>query len=78
MTIMNLKRTTLRIDTDLKHAAEMQALEEDTTLQAIFNAALQQYLDKKAKVQAKKIVFHTHDLGAPLDHLGRSDYYPEP
>lgn len=75
---MNLTRTTLRIDTGLKQAAEKQAVEEDTTLQAIFNAALEQYLDKKAKNTARKIVFKTHDLKKPLDNLRRGDYYPKP
>jgi hypothetical protein len=74
---MNLTRTTLRINTNLKRAAEKQAAEEDTTLQAVFNEALEQYLDKRSKDTAKKIVFHTHDLGKPLDDLKRSDYYPE-
>lgn len=74
---MNLTRTTLRIDANLKRAAEQQAIEDDTTLQTIFNSALEQYLDKKAKVKARKIIFHTHDLGEPLDKLKRSDYYPK-
>ena len=74
---MKLTRTTLRINTSLKKAAEKRAAEEDTTLQAVFNEALGQYLDKKAKQTAQKIVFHTHDLGEPLDNLKRSDYYPE-
>jgi hypothetical protein len=75
---MNLTRTTLRINTNLKRAAELEAAREDTSLQAVFNAALEQYLDNKAKSLAKKIVFHTHDLGTPLDNLRRSDYYLEP
>lgn len=74
---MRLTRTTLRIDTNLKRAAEKRAIDEDTTLQAIFNDALEQYLDKKAKTKAHKIVFRTHDLGSPLDNLQRSDYYPK-
>lgn len=75
---MSVTRTTLRLDTALKREAEKQAAEEDTTLQAVFNAALAQYLDKKARVRAKNIVFRTHDLGEPLDNLSRSDFYPEP
>lgn len=74
---MNLTRTTLRINTDLKRAAEKRAAATDTTLQAVFNEALGQYLDNKAKQSAQKIVFHTHDLGKPLDNLKRSDYYPK-
>ncbi len=75
---MKLARTTLRLDTSLKRAAEKQAFDEDTTLQAIFNDALRHYLDTKAKNTARKIVFHTHDLGRPLNDLNRGDYYPKP
>jgi predicted transcriptional regulator len=74
---MNLTRTTLRLNTDLKRAAEKRALEEDTTLQAVLNEALEQYLNKQAEKTAQKIVFKTHDLGEPLDNLERVDYYPE-
>jgi ABC-type proline/glycine betaine transport system ATPase subunit len=73
-----MTRTTLRIQDDLKRAAQRRALEEDTTLQDVFNRALNQYLQTAAKSDAKKIVFITHDLGEPLDNLRRSDYYPEP
>jgi hypothetical protein len=73
---MNLTRTTLRINSNLKRAAEKRAAEQDTTLQAIFNDALAQYLDKQGKIKAQQIVFHTHDLGKPLDNLERDDYYP--
>lgn len=75
---MNLTRTTLRLDTNLKRAAEKQALDEDTTLQAIFNDALRDYLETKAKKTANRIVFRAHDLGKSLDNLTRSDYYPKP
>lgn len=71
-----LTRTTLRIDSNLKKIAEAEALAEDTTLQAIFNNALEQYLDSKAKAKAKSIIFRTHNLGESLDQLSRSDYYP--
>ena len=74
---MNLARTTLRINTNLKKAAEKQAAEEDTTLQVIFNNALEQYFNNKAKKKAQKIIFQTHDLGKPLDNLKRSDFYPK-
>lgn len=75
---MQLIRTTLRIKTNLKKAAEKRAVEEDISLQDIFNQALEDYLDKKALGKAKKLVFKTHDLGKPLDNLRRSDYYAEP
>lgn len=73
-----LVRTTLRIREDLKKNAERKALQDDVTLQDIFNRALEDYLNKEAKEEAKKIVFKTHDFGVPLDNLKRKDYYPEP
>lgn len=76
--VMQLVRTTLRIKTNLKKAAEKKAVEENRSLQDIFNHALEDYLDKKAWGKAKEIIFKTHDLGKPLDKLRRSDYYAEP
>jgi len=73
-----LLRTTLRVKENLKKAAEYRALEENTTLQEIFNRALENYLQEDAKKQAKKIVFKTHNLGVPLDNLAREDFYPRP
>lgn len=74
----NLVRTTLRLEENLKNIAERIALEENTTLQDIFNSALKIYLDKENKKKAKKIVFKTCDLGEPLDNLTRADYYTKP
>jgi hypothetical protein len=73
-----LVRTTLRIKESLKKSAELKALQEDISLQDIFNRALEHYLEKEAKVEAKRLVFKTHDLGKPLDTLKRADYYPKP
>lgn len=73
-----LVRTTLRIEQNLKKEADKLALEQDTTLQNIFNKALKTYLAKDAKKQAKKIVFKTHNLGVNLDNLTRDDFYPDP
>lgn len=70
-----LVRTTLRIEDHLKKDAQRKALEEDTTLQDIFNKALESYLQNQAKKEAKKIVFKTHDLGVALDNLTRDDIY---
>lgn len=75
---MQLVRTTLRIRENLKKSAEKRALEEDLTLQELFNRALEAYLEGKAKREAKKIVFKTHHLGEPLDNLTRDDFYPDP
>lgn len=73
-----LLRTTLRIEENLKKEAERKALQDDTTLQEIFNRALEHYLKNDAKGQAKKIIFKTHHLGKALDHLSRNDFYEDP
>lgn len=73
-----LVRTTLRLEENLKKSAQRKALEEDTTLQDIFNKALESYLQNQAKDKARKIVFKAKDLGVPLDNLTRSDFYPDP
>lgn len=73
-----LVRTTLRIEKHLKKNAEKKALQDDVTLQEVFNKALEDYLEKDAKRQAKKIVFKTHDFGVPINNLKRGGYYPEP
>lgn len=73
-----LTRTTLRLKTDLKKTAEKLAIEENTSLQEVFNRALEHYLENMAKKAAKKIIFKTHDLGKPLDNLKRADYYSKP
>lgn len=75
---MQLIRTTLRLKEALKKRAEKKAIDENTSLQDLFNRALELYLEKETKKQAKKIVFITHDLGVPLDNLRREDFYPEP
>ena len=73
-----LIRTTLRLKEDLKKTAERKALQDDVTLQEIFNRALEEYLEKNAQREAKKIIFKTHRLGKPLDNLTRDDFYPDP
>lgn len=73
-----LVRTTLRIEEKLKKIAEHKALQDDTTLQEIFNKALGNYLKNESKKEAKKIVFRTHHLGEALDNLTRDDFYSDP
>ncbi len=68
----------MRLKENLKKTAERKALQDDITLQEIFNRALEEYLDKDARNQAKKIIFKTHHLGEPLDNLTRDDFYPDP
>lgn len=70
-------RTTLRLDSHLKKAAEKRAYEQEVTLQAIFNQALEEYLNRSAQQQAK-LLFHSHNLGQSLDNLRRQDYYDKP
>lgn len=73
-----LIRTTLRLKENLKKTAEKKALQDDVTLQEIFNRALEEYLEKEARREAKKIIFKTYHLGEPLDNLTRDDFYPDP
>lgn len=73
-----LVRTTLRLKENIKRSAEKKAHEDNTTLQDIFNRALEEYLEKDAKKQAQKIVFKTYHLGKNLDNLTRDDFYPDP
>jgi len=68
----------LRLKENLKKRAEKKAFDENVSLQAIFNTALELYLNQKAKSQAKKIIFKTHHLGRALDNLTRDDFYPDP
>ena len=75
---MRISRTTLRIKTDLKKAAQRRAIHENTTLQDIFNIALDEYLKREDRKKARKLVFKTHDLGVPLDNLTRDDFYDSP
>lgn len=75
---MSLKRTTLRLDENLKREAELKALRENTTLQTVFNDALARYLEENNRQKARKLVFATFDLGTKLDNLTRDDYYDPP
>ncbi len=75
---MQLVRTTVRLEKQLKKEAERTALDENTTLQDVLNRALRYYIQKKAVNKAKKIVFKSIDLGVPLDNLTRDDIYGEP
>ncbi len=75
---MQLIRTTLRLPQHVKKATEKIAFEQDTTFQALVRRALEEYLAKAAKRKARRLVFHTHDLGVPLDNLTRDDYYSDP
>jgi len=76
--MQTLIRTTLRLTPDLKKRAQSLAVEKNTTMQAICNVALREYLDAATKQKAKKIIFQAHNLGVDLDNLTRDDYYDEP
>ena len=75
---MMLARTTIRIKASLKRDAEIKAARDNLTLQEVFNRALEYYLRNESKLEAKRIIFKTHNLGKPLDNLRRKDYYPDP
>lgn len=75
---MQLVRTTIRLNSQLKKFAEMKAIEEHSSLQEIVNNALEKFLQTEGKKEAKKIVFKTHHLGNALDNLTRDDYYQNP
>lgn len=75
---IQLIRTTLRLKENLKKRAERKALDENSSLQAIFNRALEQYLETEAKKQAKKIILKAYHFGKNLDNLTRNDFYPDP
>lgn len=75
---MQLVRTTIRLNEQLKKFAEQKAFEENTSFQEIVNIALKKYLDDEGKKVAKKVIFKTHHLGKPLDKLTRDDYYQDP
>lgn len=75
---MKLIRTTVRLHEPLKKAAEKRALEEDTTLQDLFQRALREYLAQVARKKAQEFMLPTHDLGVPLDNLTRDDIYSLP
>lgn len=72
---MQLIRTTVRLNEQLKKSAERKALDDNKSLQEILNLALEKYLEREGGKEAKKIVFKTHNLGKPLDNLTRADFY---
>lgn len=72
---MKMVATTLRIEENLKKAAEQRALDLGISFQALFNRALESYLQSDSQEHAKKIVFLAQDLGMPLDNLTRDDFY---
>jgi uncharacterized membrane protein YukC len=72
---MQLIRTTVRLNEQLKKSAERKALDDNKSLQEILNLALEKYLEEEGKKEAKRIVFKTHNLGKPLDNLTRADFY---
>lgn len=45
---MKLVKTTLRLDAELKKAAEREAIEKDTSFQAVVSAALEENLKNKS------------------------------
>lgn len=78
---MELIRTTLRIEKNLKNEVEKMALEQGLTLQYIFNEALRnavnQQNEKKLKTK-QKLKFIVKDMGDMPNILTRSFYYDDP
>lgn len=74
---MKRTRTTVRLNPNLKKAATKKAVELDISFQKLLSLALKQYLQAKNQDKAKKIVFKSKDLGAPLDELTREDIYAD-
>jgi hypothetical protein len=66
------------MDKQLKKEAEKCAMQQETTLQKLFNDALSDYLGSINTKKAEKIVFHSINLGVPLDNLTRDDIYGKP
>ncbi len=75
---MQLVRTTLRLDSNLKKSAEMLALKNDQSFQEVVATALREHINTSAKNEAKIFFLPSHDLGTPLDNLTRDDFYDEP
>lgn len=72
---MQLVRTSLKIKKGLKSEAEKIAREKETTLQNVFNDALEKYIFEHSRKKAKRLWIPTIDLGVPLDNIARSDIY---
>lgn len=75
---MKMVRTTIRIEESLKKRADLQAIEDKTSFQAIVNRALEDKLTNTAKKKAKLLILPKFDLGIPLDNLTRDEIYGEP
>lgn len=67
-------RTTVYLHSDLKKMIEIQAIEENTSMQAILNRALRKELQRASLNKKRKVEFTTLDLDLP-DDLSRKDYY---
>ena len=74
---MQLQQTTIRLQEPLKKSAQAKALELNISFQTLITRALQEFLQVKSDQKSQKIVFHTHDLGVPLDDLTREDIYAD-
>lgn len=74
---MLLQQTTIRLQEPLKKIAQAKALELNISFQTLITQALQKFLQEKSDIKSQKIVFHSHDLGFPLDALTREDIYAD-
>ena len=76
---MQLVRTTIRLEKQLKKDAETLAIEKETSFQKVVSEAVGEYVAKrKTKKILKNWHFPTADLGVPLDNLTRDEIYGDP
>ena len=74
---MQLTRTTVRLQPQIKKAAERKALELDISFQALLEKAVEAYLYQESQHKAHQLVFHDKKMGVPLDQLDREDIYAD-
>lgn len=78
---MELIRTTLRIEKNLKKEVEKMAIERGLTFQYIFNEALRKAITQQNEKRLKtkqKLKFIVKDMGDMPNTLTRSFYYDDP
>jgi hypothetical protein len=75
---MQLSRTTIRLQTDLKKAAQHYAIQHERSFQDVINEALERFLQfTEVERDVPPIVFKSKSLGAPTDNLTREDIYAD-
>ena len=75
---MQLVRTTIRLDPELKKKAQKLALEQDKSFQELIVEALDKYFEEEATKKAEEFFVPDFDLGKNINKLSRDDIYGEP